>query len=377
MPQNRSKHSGKPFDPPKVPTAARTDTQDPSTATAANGISSTWQRGQGGFSGKAKKDYLKWKRQQKAAAASTDDDSDWLPETTSSTASNPAVQDSTAGRLGASSTHAPPATAAGASPAAPGFPVWQENTTDDPAAPLRYRPLVAVPAAPFDARSPIDAARSESATASAAVGSCTATAEGSQGSQDDAGVGYMPTLDPAEVGFTWEGFKLDMPTRPQWQGVVNTAEELYVLEEQQFAAWQKSLLEKAQIPQPEPADPAAGPQNDLQQQQQQQSSRAGGIGRLSFYEGRLDFWRQLWRTLEMSDIVLMILDARNPLLHFSHALYRHITRDHKLPLIILLNKCDLIPAANAGSQSGARISCGWPGCCCCYSSGRRSVVCEG
>lgn len=35
------------------------------------------------------------------------------------------------------------------------------------------------------------------------------------------------------------------------------------------------------------------------------------------------------------------------MLHFSHALYRHITQDHKLPLLLLLNKCDLIPAAAA------------------------------
>jgi ribosome biogenesis GTPase A len=37
--------------------------------------------------------------------------------------------------------------------------------------------------------------------------------------------------------------------------------------------------------------------------------------------------------------------CRNPLLHFSPALYRHITQDHQLPLILLLNKCDLVPAA--------------------------------
>lgn len=43
------------------------------------------------------------------------------------------------------------------------------------------------------------------------------------------------------------------------------------------------------------------------------------------------------------------LPSRNPLLHFSHALYRHITQDHQLPLVLLLNKCDLIPAAAAAA----------------------------
>jgi ribosome biogenesis GTPase A len=43
----------------------------------------------------------------------------------------------------------------------------------------------------------------------------------------------------------------------------------------------------------------------------------------------------------------MFVVCRNPLLHFSYALYRHITQDHKLPLVLLLNKCDLLPAAAA------------------------------
>jgi 50S ribosomal subunit-associated GTPase HflX len=30
-------------------------------------------------------------------------------------------------------------------------------------------------------------------------------------------------------------------------------------------------------------------------------------------------------------------------------LYRHITHDHKLPLVLLLNKCDLLPAAAAAA----------------------------
>jgi hypothetical protein len=34
---------------------------------------------------------------------------------------------------------------------------------------------------------------------------------------------------------------------------------------------------------------------------------------------------------------------RNPLLHFPEALYRHATHDLGLPVLLLLNKCDLIP----------------------------------
>lgn len=37
--------------------------------------------------------------------------------------------------------------------------------------------------------------------------------------------------------------------------------------------------------------------------------------------------------------------SRNPLLHFSEALYTHITATLRLPLLLLLNKCDLVPPA--------------------------------
>lgn len=32
------------------------------------------------------------------------------------------------------------------------------------------------------------------------------------------------------------------------------------------------------------------------------------------YEKNLDFWRQLWRVIERSDVVVQIVDARDPLL---------------------------------------------------------------
>lgn len=53
----------------------------------------------------------------------------------------------------------------------------------------------------------------------------------------------------------------------------------------------------------------------------------------------------MWRVLERSDLSLMIVDARNPLLHFSAALYRDVTQVRMQPLILLLNKSDLVPAS--------------------------------
>lgn len=65
---------------------------------------------------------------------------------------------------------------------------------------------------------------------------------------------------------------------------------------------------------------------------------------LSYFEHNLETWRQAWRVLERSDIVVMVTDVRHPVLHFSPALYDHVTNDLKKPLILVLNKIDLVPA---------------------------------
>ena len=37
--------------------------------------------------------------------------------------------------------------------------------------------------------------------------------------------------------------------------------------------------------------------------------------------GRTQVWRQLWRVVERSDVVCLVADVRNPLLHVPAALY--------------------------------------------------------
>jgi hypothetical protein len=97
------------------------------------------------------------------------------------------------------------------------------------------------------------------------------------------------------------------------QGVVSSAEELHALEEQTFQQWQQTLLHTAAAgaSSTDSCDAAAAAAAAVAAAGAGAgTARAGGVGRLSFYEGRLEFWRQLWRTLEMSDLVLMIVDAR-------------------------------------------------------------------
>ncbi|XP_053578018.1 guanine nucleotide-binding protein-like 1 [Bombina bombina] len=64
---------------------------------------------------------------------------------------------------------------------------------------------------------------------------------------------------------------------------------------------------------------------------------------LSYFEHNIETWRQLWRVLEMSDIILLITDIRHPVLHFSPALYEYVTQELGRSLVLVLNKVDLAP----------------------------------
>lgn len=65
---------------------------------------------------------------------------------------------------------------------------------------------------------------------------------------------------------------------------------------------------------------------------------------LSFCELNLETWRQLWRVLELSDIVLTIVDVRFPTLMFPPSLYHYVTQDLGKGMIVVINKIDLVEA---------------------------------
>ncbi|XP_053606768.1 large subunit GTPase 1 homolog isoform X2 [Plodia interpunctella] len=104
---------------------------------------------------------------------------------------------------------------------------------------------------------------------------------------------------------------LTVPRRPAWNPSI-TAEEQLDRERELFLEWRRRL-------------------NTLQ-------AKLGAA--LTPYERNLEFWRQLWRTLEKSDIVLILLDARNPLLFRCEDLEKYAT-EQKCKFILLLNKADL------------------------------------
>lgn len=66
---------------------------------------------------------------------------------------------------------------------------------------------------------------------------------------------------------------------------------------------------------------------------------------LSYCELNLETWRQLWRVLELSDVVLVIADARFPTLMFPPSLFEYVTKELNKSVIILLNKIDLVESS--------------------------------
>lgn len=66
---------------------------------------------------------------------------------------------------------------------------------------------------------------------------------------------------------------------------------------------------------------------------------------LSYFEMNIETWRHLWRVVEISDIILLIVDIRFPPLHFSPKFYEYCTHTLQKDVILILNKIDLVPTS--------------------------------
>ncbi|THH12800.1 hypothetical protein EW146_g7351, partial [Bondarzewia mesenterica] len=60
----------------------------------------------------------------------------------------------------------------------------------------------------------------------------------------------------------------------------------------------------------------------------------------TFFERNLEVWRQLWRVTELSQILLILLDSRCPMLHFPPSLRNYLSSPHS-KLILVLTKIDI------------------------------------
>ncbi|RZB38767.1 large subunit GTPase 1 -like [Asbolus verrucosus] len=108
--------------------------------------------------------------------------------------------------------------------------------------------------------------------------------------------------------------QLKIPRRPPWN-VNMTREELDQNEKESFLEWRRSLVK-------------------LQEDE--------GI-LLTPYEKNLEFWRQLWRVVERSDVIVQIVDARNPSLFYCEDLEKYVKEVSPDKLnMILVNKADFL-----------------------------------
>merc|ERR1712096_18965 len=60
---------------------------------------------------------------------------------------------------------------------------------------------------------------------------------------------------------------------------------------------------------------------------------------LTPYEKNLDFWRQLWRVVERSDVIVQIVDARDPMLYRCRD-FEKKKLGHPLPRIDLVGSIE-------------------------------------
>lgn len=61
-----------------------------------------------------------------------------------------------------------------------------------------------------------------------------------------------------------------------------------------------------------------------------------------FFEHNLETWRQLWRVIERSNVIVVVAEIRYPALHFVPDLYYYVADDLGKGVVLALNKCDLV-----------------------------------
>ena len=107
---------------------------------------------------------------------------------------------------------------------------------------------------------------------------------------------------------------LKVPRRPAWTEST-TPSQLELAEKEAFLEWRRGLAHLQES-------------DDLL---------------LTPFERNLEVWRQLWRVIERSDLVVQIVDGRNPLLFRTEDLEKYVLEvDREKRNLLLVNKADLM-----------------------------------
>ncbi len=109
--------------------------------------------------------------------------------------------------------------------------------------------------------------------------------------------------------------KLCVPRRPPWNSRM-TADQLDAQERSYFLEWRRGLAEL------ESSDYLV----------------------LTPFEKNLNVWRQLWRVIERSDVIVQVVDARDPLTYWNEDLTKYCLEISPTKTsILLMNKSDMVP----------------------------------
>ena len=124
--------------------------------------------------------------------------------------------------------------------------------------------------------------------------------------------------------------KLTVPRRPPWNERT-TRQELETKERESLLEWRRGLAELQEV-------------NDIL---------------MTPFERNLEVWRQLWRVIERSDLVVQIVDARNPLLFRSEDLEKYVKEvDSRKNNLLLVNKADMMTLEQREAWAGYFESAG-------------------
>lgn len=110
-------------------------------------------------------------------------------------------------------------------------------------------------------------------------------------------------------------YELSMPRRPKWNYHMKV-EELERLENESFLLWRANIAKY---------------------EEQFNYERA-----VTPFEKNIEIWKQLWRVIERSNIVIYIVDARYPSFYISNDLYKYVVHEHKKYIILCINKSDYL-----------------------------------
>lgn len=108
---------------------------------------------------------------------------------------------------------------------------------------------------------------------------------------------------------------LKIPRRPPWTKEMST-QEINQQENMSFLEWRRDI--------------ASMEENNVKLA-------------ITPFEKNIEVWKQLWRVIEKSDMLLQIVDARNPYFYYSRDLEKYISEvDEGKEFILCINKADYL-----------------------------------